>query len=219
MTQNIETDTTIVKADVDLEPDELAVIIRDEIQQARTAWRNALRHAMNAGDALNVVQPKVAERGINWKRWLRENCVVSDRTAQLYQQLARHRPEIEVELQSRGELSLRGARQLISTARNEDNEHVGDDVGAGAEEHEGETENPPEPESLIEHWRRSPAELTTLLDAVGVTGILEAMSDEFGCQLRARLPVPKRKSDKPFKHTLNLKAHSARNGRGTHSRQ
>ena len=79
------------------------------------------------------------------------------------------------------------------------------------------TENPPE--SLIEHWRRSPGELSTLLDAVSVTGILEAMSEEFGRQLRARLPAPKRKSDKPFKKTLNLTANSTRNGRGLHSRQ
>jgi hypothetical protein len=73
------------------------------------------------------------------------------------------------------------------------------------------TENPPE--SLIEHWRRSPGELSTLLDAVSVTGILEAMSEEFGRQLRARLPAPKRKSDKPFKKTLTLTANSTRNRR------
>jgi hypothetical protein len=75
------------------------------------------------------------------------------------------------------------------------------------------TENPPKPESLIEHWRRSPGELSTLLDTVGVAGILEAMSEEFGRQLRARLPAPKRKSNKRFKHTLNLKANPARNRR------
>jgi hypothetical protein len=79
-------------------------------------------------------------------------------------------------------------------------------------------ETTPKPETLIEHWRRSPGELTALLDAVGVAGILEGMSAEFGRQLRARLPAPRRKSGKPFKHTMNLKADSARNGRGTHSR-
>jgi hypothetical protein len=195
--------------------EQLAAVVRDEIQQARTAWRNALRHAMAAGDALNAVQLKVAERGINWKKWLRENCFVSDRTGQLYQQLANHRDQIEAELQNRGELSLRSARQLISKAKAQDE----DDDRAGAPENEGETENPPEsvkPETLIDHWRRSPAELTDLLDQVGVDGILGAMSAEFRRQLRARLP--KRKSNKPFKHTLNLEANSV-HGRGTHSRQ
>jgi hypothetical protein len=200
---------------VDLEPDELAVIVRDEIEQVQISWRNALRHAMAAGDALNALQPKIAELGINWKKWLKENCFVSDRTAQLYQQLARHRDEIESQLQQGVELSLRAARKLISGPKPGDE---GEDAGqVGGQENEDETENPPEPESLIEHWRRSPDELTTLLDAVGVAGILEAMSAQFGRQLRARLPAPKRKP-KPFKHTLNLKAHSAHNGRGKHSR-
>ena len=215
---NIETNNTIDKAEVDLEPDELAVIVRDEIEQVRMAWRNALRHAMAAGDALNMLQPKIAELGVNWKKWLRENCFVSDRTAQLYQQLARHRDEIEAQPQGGTELSLRAARKLISGPSTTEDEDKDDDP-VGGQENESETENPPEPESLIEHWRRSPGELSGLLDAVGVAGILEAMSEEFGHQLRERLPAPKRKSNKPFKHTLNLKAHSARNARGTHSRQ
>jgi hypothetical protein len=196
-----------IQPQVDLE--RLAAVVRDEIEQARMAWRNALRHAMAAGDALTALQPKVTERGLNWKKWLREYCFVSDRTAQLYQQLARHRDEIEAQLRQGVELSLRAARKLISKP---EDEHEDDDR-RGPQENEGETENPPEPESLIEHWRRSPGELSTLLDAVGVAGILEAMSAEFGRQLRTRLPAPKRKSDKPFKHTLNLRANSARDRR------
>jgi hypothetical protein len=221
MAKNIDTDTTIVKAEVDLEPDELAVIVRDEIQQARKAWSNALGHAMNAGEVLIAAQLKVTERGITWKKWLKENCFIGVSTAQLYMQLARHRDQIEAELQSRGELSLRGARQLISAAQDgaDGDEGEGEGEGEGDGQDEDETENPPEPESLIEHWRRCPEQLTSLLDEIGVSGVLEAMSAEFGRQLRDRLPAPKRKSNKPFKHTLKLKAHSARNGRGTHSRQ
>jgi hypothetical protein len=159
------------------------------------------------------LQPKIAERKLNWKEWLRENCFVSDRTAQLYQQLARHRDDIEAELQHNVELSLRAARRLISKPQ--------DDEGDNGEEDEGEAENPSEsvkPESLIEHWRRCPEQLPDLLDEIGVPGALRAMSAEFGRQLRARLPAPKRKSGKPYKHTMNLKANSARNGRGIHSR-
>ena len=217
MLENISTGAGIVKTEVDLAVDELAVIVRDEIQQARKAWANALAHAMNAGDALIAVQPKVAERGIAWTKWLKENCFVAVSTAKLYMQLARHRDQIEVELRSRGELSLRGARQLMSAARDDADDDEGDDESdAGGEEDEGESVKP---ESLIEHWRRCPEQLTSLLDEIGVPGVLKAMSAEFGRQLRARLPVPKRKSDKPFKKTLNLTANSTRNGRGTHSRQ
>jgi hypothetical protein len=222
MLEDIGANTEIVKAEIDLDVDELAVMVRDEIQEARKAWANALAHAMNAGDALIAVQPKVAERGIAWTKWLKENCFVAVSTAKLYMQLARHRDQIEVELRSKGELSLRGARQLISTVRDEDDEGPGDDVGddhqAQGHEDQGETENPPDSETLIEHWRRSPAELTALLDAVGVAGILEAMSEEFGRQLRDRLPAPKRESNKPFKKALNLIANSTRNGREHGSR-
>jgi hypothetical protein len=199
--------------------DELARVVRDEIEQAQISWRNGLRHALAAGDALIVIQPKVAERGLNWKKWLREHCFVSDRTAQLYQQLARHRNEIEAQFQQGEELSLRAARKLISGPSTTEDEGEDDDQVDGQEK-EGETENPPEPESLIEHWRRCPEQLTSLLDEIGVAGVLKAMSAEFGRQLRDRLPAPKGKKsgkrDKPFKHTLTL---SASNGRGTHSRQ
>jgi hypothetical protein len=218
---NIETNTTIVKVEVDLEPDELAVIVRDEIEQARMSWRNALRHAMAAGDALIAAQPKVAELGFTWKKWLKENCGVSDRTAQLYQQLARHRDDIETEIQAKGQLSLRGARQLISSAADDRGGDGGaaNDAADASEEDERGTENPPEPESLIEHWRRCPEQLPDLLDEIGVAGVLEAMSAEFGRQLRDRLPAPKRRPGKSFNQTLNLKANSTRNGRGAHSRQ
>jgi hypothetical protein len=154
---------------------------------------------MAAGDAFIAVQPKVEDRGINWKKWLRENCFIgSARTAQFYQQLARHRDQIEREIEDAGELSLRAARRLISSPRN--------NSGGGAGR-VGEAEIPAEPETLIEHWRRRPGELTALLDAVGVAKVLEAMSEEFGRQLRDRLPAPKRKkSDKPYTKTITLRA-------------
>jgi hypothetical protein len=100
--------------------DELARIVRDEIQKARVAWSNALGHAMNAGDALIAVQLKVTERGTTWKKWLRENCFVAVSTAELYMQLARHRDQIEAELQCGVELSLRAARRLISSSNKSD---------------------------------------------------------------------------------------------------
>jgi hypothetical protein len=61
------------------------------------------------------------------------------------------------------------------------------------------------------------------LDKLTVKGMLEAMSEEFGRQLRARVPAPKRKSgnhksNKPFKKTLNLTANSTRHERGNRSR-
>jgi hypothetical protein len=54
-------------------------------------------------------------------------------------------------------------------------------------------------------------------DLAWLSEFLEALAEYKGFE-----PAPKRKADipnKPFKHTLNLKAHSARNGRDHHSRQ
>jgi hypothetical protein len=56
------------------------------------------------------------------------------------------------------------------------------------------------------------------LDRLTAKVMCEVMSPEFGEQLRARMPAPKRKSDKPFKHTLNLEANSTRQERGNRSR-
>jgi hypothetical protein len=189
--------SALVTAEPDLGIDELAAVVRDEMQKARQAWSNALGHAMAAGDALIQVQPKIAERGINWKKWLRENCFVASSTAQLYMQLARHREQIEAELRRNVELSLRAARRLISAAEKSSKPAA--------------TENMPR-EALATHWdRATKEERTAFLDIIGVGGILGAMSAKFGAELRDRVPAPKRKSNgKPFTKTLNLTANRAR---------
>jgi len=46
-----------------------------------------------------------------------------------------------------------------------------------------------EPETLSEHWRRVPAELTTLLNDVGFTGVREAMSEEFAADMCKAQPT------------------------------
>jgi hypothetical protein len=60
---NLIAHNTINAANADLTPTEYAAIIRAEIQKCRTAMANALAAAMNAGDALIAVRPKVEERG------------------------------------------------------------------------------------------------------------------------------------------------------------
>jgi hypothetical protein len=52
------------------------------------------------------------------------------------------------------------------------------------------------------------------LDQLTAQGMCEAMSPEFRAQLHARMPAPKRKSDKPFKKGLNHPTNSTRNRRG-----
>src|SRR5262245_53985269 len=88
----------------------LALCIRAQHRFCQVASVTALRHALNAGDALIRAQTLVSS---GWKRWLRNNCFLGARTAQLYQQLARHRDEIEAEISRAPDLSLRAARRLI----------------------------------------------------------------------------------------------------------
>jgi hypothetical protein len=177
---------------------DLAHIIRDEIGKAQMVWSNALGHAMNAGDALIEVQPKV---GIRWKKWLKENCFVAVSTAELYMQLARHRDDIEAELQSKGELSLRGARQLISKSSTKSKSNS----RSGAPE-----------ETLEAHWHRATVRArAAFLDTIGIDAVLDAMSPAFGKALRDRVPgsKPGGKSN-----ILNLSANAVHGMRGNSSR-
>jgi hypothetical protein len=61
-----------------------------------------------------------------------------------------------------------------------------------------------------EHIQGEPVDPGAFLDQIGVQGMLAAMSDEFGRQLRARLPASKGESDTPKFKTINLKASCAR---------
>jgi hypothetical protein len=95
---------------------ELATKVRAACRGVHEGQCNALHSALDAGDALNAAKPLVVGR---WGAWLRANCFLSVRTAQLYAQLADHRDEIEAEIERVTDLSLRAARRLIMTKRSE----------------------------------------------------------------------------------------------------
>jgi hypothetical protein len=98
-----------VTAGADL--DTLARQVRAARREMQNAMRTALRMALDAGDAL-ITAKKQVEDG-RWQPWLRNNCLLSVRTAELYMQLAQHREEIESELECVTTLSLSAARRLI----------------------------------------------------------------------------------------------------------
>jgi len=94
---------------------ELARKIRDAIEAANTAARNALRKSLDAGAVLLEAQDQVSRNSWQpWQPWLKANCFLSLRTAELYMQLARHREEIEAEIARVPDLTLRAARRLIA---------------------------------------------------------------------------------------------------------
>src|SRR5262245_56564868 len=94
---------------------QLASKVRASHQLMREAACNALRAALDAGDALNAAKLQVPEG--KWRTWLQENCFLSIRTAELYRQLAAHREQIEAGLERAADLSLRAARRLIMKRR------------------------------------------------------------------------------------------------------
>jgi hypothetical protein len=169
--------------------DELATVVRTEIQQTHVAWSNGVRHAMNAGDALIALQPKVAARGILWKKWLKENCFVAVSTAELYAQLARNRDRIEAEIQRGIELSLRGARRLIAKPKEpEGNVEAADQANDSS--NDSAPSSKPKP-SLLETWKgATAAEHQQLLDHLKVSGVLEAASAKFKSDLQQRAKQP-----------------------------
>jgi hypothetical protein len=146
------------------ELDELAARIRAALEAARQARSNALDRALEAGDALNAAQERVSS---GWKRWLRTNCFLSPSTALLYQQLARHRPEIEAKIEQIGELSLRAARRLVAKP----------------------TERKPKPRSdFMVAWNKaSTEEKIRHFDTIGVRGLFPVISLAFRRDLESRL--------------------------------
>ena len=68
---------------------DLAARINEEHRAVVAAARTTLQHAFNAGEFLLAAKAQVPHG--YWGDWLRENCEVSERSAQKYMQLARHR--------------------------------------------------------------------------------------------------------------------------------
>jgi hypothetical protein len=90
-----------------------------EIKKAAPATQNALARAFEAGELLIQAQKEYGQHGL-WKSWLNTNCELSERTAQLYMQLAEGRSKIEAELAKKdgatvADLSLRGALSLLKS--------------------------------------------------------------------------------------------------------
>jgi hypothetical protein len=172
MPADIGCDTTSVN---DL--DALAAAVRTALQASRQDRCNALRHDLDAGDALIEAQARVSS---NWKRWLRDNCFLKVRTAMLYQQLAGHRAEIEAEIERVGELSLRAAIRLVA----------------------GPSKRPPKPKrpapDLLTAWRAaSETERTDALAAIRVDEFYAVMPANWRAEMASRVAKP-RSADEPF---------------------
>jgi hypothetical protein len=169
MTENIATDT----ANVNLT--ELAATICAELRNEAKAGAAVLHHAMAAGDALNLVQANLHKTNLTWKRWLREHCLISVRTALVRQRLARHREEIEAEVQRVGDyLSIRAALRKISKGNNKKSAKK--------------PKPPTDVASFLSIWRKADHQTrAAVLDAIGSGGLLEALSQQLRREIERRV--------------------------------
>ena len=74
-------------------------------------------HAIRAGKLLN--QAKIAVRHGDWSEWLATNCRVSERTAQVYMQLAREYP------QGLADTSMTAAIKMLEQAKSPEEKMTG----------------------------------------------------------------------------------------------
>jgi hypothetical protein len=106
----------------------LAADINREHREFIKAAQSAVQRAIACGEALIAAKAQVnAEKGRgHWLRWLRDNCIVAESTAQLYMKLAWSKPQLEEAMRTKsltvGELTVNEALKLIGGRREEDYE-------------------------------------------------------------------------------------------------
>ena len=83
-------------------------------QAALTAVRSSLDHALRVGDLLIEAQQGV--RHGEWENWVERNCRMSERTAQDYMRIARHREAVEAKARAAADLrpGIKAALKLIA---------------------------------------------------------------------------------------------------------
>src|SRR5262249_9472061 len=74
---------------------DLAARIKAEHEATIAGLKRSIEHAMKVGDLL-INAKSLVKRG-QWLPWLEEHCAMSERTAQLYMRVARHRATVEGE--------------------------------------------------------------------------------------------------------------------------
>jgi hypothetical protein len=91
---------------------DLAARIRAEHEATSDALRSSAEHGMAAGDLLIEAKAKVPHG--QWLPWLKDNCAMSERTAQIYMRLAKNREPIEEQIRNgSADLSMNEAAALL----------------------------------------------------------------------------------------------------------
>jgi len=86
--------------------------------EARRAAHMSLVHAIEAGEAL--LEAKEQMNHGEWLPWLRDNCEMSESTAQVYVRLAKYKDEVLANPQRAADLSIRAALDALRARETRD---------------------------------------------------------------------------------------------------
>ena len=90
----------------------IATSIRDHLEAAEQATRRGLEHAIAAG-ALLIEAKELVDHG-EWLPWRQANCRISERRAQTFMRLARHRHKLEtIKSAATADLTIAAAEALV----------------------------------------------------------------------------------------------------------
>src|SRR5262249_39349158 len=94
---------------------DLAARIKSLHAQVLDAGKNVVRKAIEAGVALIDAKRQVGHG--NWLRWVRDNCELSERTAEVYMECARNRQKLEAIIATAANMTLAQALREIKPTR------------------------------------------------------------------------------------------------------
>jgi hypothetical protein len=105
--------TPITTTDIEMSNSlaDLAARITAEHTAVSAALSDSVRHAVAAGEMLIEAKTQVPHG--QWLPWLRDNCTMSERTAQLYMRCAKSREDIEQHMGGGGDLTLNEAAAML----------------------------------------------------------------------------------------------------------
>jgi Protein of unknown function (DUF3102) len=89
----------------------LATKIRECHKQVVDAGKNIVRKAIDAGEALIEAKRQVGHG--NFGRWVKDNCELSERTAEVYMECARNRQKLAAIIAATANMTLAAALRAI----------------------------------------------------------------------------------------------------------
>ncbi len=111
----IDTIEVVEEPEADMLPANIGELINEEHLAAKTAYREAVTHAMRAGSMLCAMKDSLKHG--EFGPWLRANCHFSQDTANVYMKIYKGRDELDSNSEHARNLSIRSALKAISPSK------------------------------------------------------------------------------------------------------